>query len=181
MNNPRSKYPSAPAMLVGILPITIRFVRPLLVAMLFMLAAGCKPAEGITLVVNHNGDEGDSSPGDGFCRAGSSLTNCTLRAALEETNAHPGADTINFNLPAGNTTIPLRICLPSINENLILDGTTQPGFVDEPLVRLEWTVPDRRREFIFGLDARIVHRVNTIRGLEIQSFPDYAIYDQSTH
>jgi predicted outer membrane repeat protein len=156
----------------------LRAAATLLAIGLFALAAGCKPAGGITLVVNSNGDEGDSSPGDGYCRTGSSLTNCTLRAAIEESNAHPGADTINFNLPAGNTTIAVPAELPWIDGNLILDGTTQPGFIDEPLVRLEW-VPSFSPP-IRGLETPDVHLVITIRGLTIQGFPGVGIYNRST-
>lgn len=45
-----------------------------------------------TYQVNDQADERDERPGDGICRAASG--NCTLRAALEEANALPGADTI---------------------------------------------------------------------------------------
>ncbi len=72
----------------------LRAAATLLAIGLFVLAAGWRPASGITLTVNSNGDEGDFSPGDGFCRTGSSLTNCTLRASLEEANALAGSQRI---------------------------------------------------------------------------------------
>jgi hypothetical protein len=158
----------------------VRTVALLLAAAVFMLAAGCKPPGGITLVVNHNGDEQDSDPGDGFCRAGSSLTSCTLRAALEETNAHWGADTIHFNLPAGNTSISVTYPLPWIDGNLILDGTTQPGFVDEPLIHLQWapTRPVTGHENGLGIGGP--DWVIAIRGMEIRGFTGLGISNRST-
>jgi CSLREA domain-containing protein len=51
-------------------------------------------AHGATFDVNSLGDSTDTSPGDGAC-----TQPCTLRAAVEESNAHSGDDSIN--LPAG--------------------------------------------------------------------------------
>lgn len=48
-------------------------------------------------VVNSTADEIDTNPGDGVCATGAG--ECTLRAAIMETNALPGPDTIS--LPAG--------------------------------------------------------------------------------
>ena len=59
---------------------------------------GGKPAYAATFTVDSTIDEGDSSPGDGTCSA-VTTGDCTLRAAIMETNALPGADTIT--LPAG--------------------------------------------------------------------------------
>ncbi len=56
---------------------------------------------GTLLTVNHNGDTHDSNIGDGFCA--DSNGNCTLRAAVEEANANPFLDGINFALPAFST------------------------------------------------------------------------------
>ena len=60
-----------------------------------------------TLQVNSTLDEVDADPGDGACASTPSGL-CTLRAAVQEANALPGADTIN--LPAGifTLTIPGR-------------------------------------------------------------------------
>ena len=56
------------------------------------------PSYGAIFNVNFQGDANDANPGDGVCAAvGTGL--CTLRAAISEANALPGADTIN--LPAG--------------------------------------------------------------------------------
>jgi CSLREA domain-containing protein len=47
-----------------------------------------------SLTVNSAGDGSDANPGDGACAAADGT--CTLRAAIDETNATPGADTITI-------------------------------------------------------------------------------------
>src|SRR2546428_4296509 len=73
---------------------------------LFTLASlllAVAPAAAATFTVNDPADAVDAAPGDGRCAtAGGS---CTLRAAIQEANAHTGADTIM--VPAG--TYPLTI------------------------------------------------------------------------
>ncbi len=74
----------------------------------------------------------DISPGDGLCIDQGGL--CTLRAAIEEANAHPGADTITFDFSMSillNTTVG---ALPAINEQLSVNASSvwnavnnQPG------------------------------------------------------
>ena len=59
-----------------------------------LLLAVCVPAvsSGATFPVTSTSDRVDSSPGNGTCRT--SAGTCTLRAAVQEANALPGADTI---------------------------------------------------------------------------------------
>ncbi len=57
-------------------------------------------------VVNHNGDSNDVLPGNGVCADSSG--NCTLRAAIQESNATTAIDEITFNL-----TTPAMIQLSS--------------------------------------------------------------------
>ena len=62
-------------------------------------------------------------PGDGTCDTG-----CTLREALSEANANPGADDIVFNIPGtGVHTITLIADLPLIIGPVTIDGYTQHG------------------------------------------------------
>jgi len=56
---------------------------------------------GTLFTVNHNGDTNDANTGDGFCV--DSNGNCTLRAAIQEANANPFLDGINFALPTPST------------------------------------------------------------------------------
>src|SRR5438477_7399798 len=50
-------------------------------------------------VVNSTGDGDDAFPGDGQCETAVGNGVCTLRAAIEETNAHAGGDGISFSIP----------------------------------------------------------------------------------
>ena len=68
------------------------------------------------------------------------VTNCadsglgTLRQALMDANANPGLDTIQFSLSC-QTITPLTP-LPSITDPVVIDGWTQPGFANKPLIEL---------------------------------------------
>src|SRR5438874_4925567 len=50
-------------------------------------------------VVNSTGDADDAFPGDGNCETAVGNGVCTLRAAIEEANAHAGGDGISFSIP----------------------------------------------------------------------------------
>jgi hypothetical protein len=83
-------------------------------------------AQGATLTVNSAGDGADSNGTDGVCNDGAG--NCTLRAAIMQTNATTGLNTIAFNIPgAGPHTIRPSSPLPIITERVVIDGFTQPG------------------------------------------------------
>lgn len=69
--------------------------------------------ESLHQVVTHTDD--DNSPG-------------SLRAAMQQANATPGAQKIGFNIPGpGPHAIVLTSSLPAITDELIIDGYTQPG------------------------------------------------------
>ncbi len=52
----------------------------------------------------------------------------SLRQAITDANANPGADTISFNIAgSGVHTITLASALPNITDEVIIDGTTQTG------------------------------------------------------
>src|SRR5438552_14349791 len=74
-------------------------------------------------VVNSTGDGDDAFPGDGQCETAVGNGVCTLRAAIEETNAHAGGDGIFFSIPTtdpgysnGRWTIVLTKALPDISD-----------------------------------------------------------------
>ncbi len=74
----------------------------LVAALILSLAYGNgRPAFAASFIVDSPGDLGDATPGDGACDIG--WGPCTLRAAVQEANALPGADTIS--LPAGTYTL----------------------------------------------------------------------------
>ena len=63
-----------------------------LLAVLGLKGAGLATAAGLNFVVNDTSDRVDVLAGDGACRT--SVGTCTLRAAIQEANASPGADAI---------------------------------------------------------------------------------------
>src|SRR5437868_1782354 len=74
-------------------------------------------------VVNSTGDGDDAFPGDGQCETAVGNGVCTLRAAIEEANAHAGGDGIFFSIPTsdpaynnGRWTISLTKALPDISD-----------------------------------------------------------------
>ena len=86
-------------------------------------------AQVFTFTVNSTLDTPDAAIGDGVCDDGNG--NCTLRAAIQESNANGGFhDIINFNIPGGGLqTITPVMPLPSLTDNagVTIDGSTQPG------------------------------------------------------
>jgi large repetitive protein len=71
-------------------------------------------------VVNSNADSGVGS----------------LRQAILDANAKTGTHKIEFNLLEGQTTIAPLTALPMITSAVSIDGSTQPDFLDSPLVTL---------------------------------------------
>jgi CSLREA domain-containing protein len=100
-------------------------IRSAFLVALFCLAPVNSVAQPLT--VTSVGDEGDRARGDGVCESGTAASSgpCTLRAAIEEANASPGPDTIQF----GGTTTPMSIAvtrpLPTITKELTIDASAQ--------------------------------------------------------
>jgi len=94
-----------------------------------------------TFTVNSTVDNvllNDVNPGDGVCA--DLFGGCGLRVAIQEANANPGPDRIEFSV---NGTITLRAqggLLPPITERLQIDGRTAPGY-NGPSVDLEDAPP----------------------------------------
>lgn len=65
-------------------------------ALLLANSAAAAPNMTLTLTVNNTADVPDAHPGDGKCETATGNGICTLRAAIMETNASAGADTINL-------------------------------------------------------------------------------------
>lgn len=97
----------------------------------------------ISFTVNTTSDADDANPGDGICDSDTVTagSQCSLRAAMRESNAVGGDYTINFSIPTSDPgfdpstnrhTINLVGALPEItNSNLIING---PG-KDKLMVR----------------------------------------------
>jgi titin len=61
----------------------------------------------------------------------------SLRRAIHDANANPGADVIVFDIPgAGAHTITPTSALPAITDRVTVAGHTQPGFAGTPLIEL---------------------------------------------
>jgi CSLREA domain-containing protein len=79
--------------------------------------------------VNSTGDQTDESPGTGGCKTAANT--CTLRAAIEESNASTGVtDTIKFDFSSFDgqiaDTIELGSSLPTITDRVTLEGYPRP-------------------------------------------------------
>jgi hypothetical protein len=107
-----------------------------LASLLAVLAVRPAHADGeFIFKVNFTGDFADRNVGDGVCDVTASTENtCTLRAAIQETNATPELDAIQFDIPeafrdpaSGVATIKPNNELPTITEPVFIQGYTQPG------------------------------------------------------
>ena len=140
-----------------------------------------------TFTVVAAADWDDFAPGDGVCRGRTNTIPaftlpCTLRAAITESNANAGVDTINFNIAAGFSgffTIAITSPLPAIADPVTVDGTTQPnGATPTPLCI---DVQGRPCILINGAGAGAAHGLvvlagnTTIRGLAIYGFNGHGI------
>lgn len=96
-----------------------KFAFVLLAAFFFYGGLTAAETRAATFAVGSNLDSNDAAAGDGACAdAGGS---CTLRAAIQETNALAGADSITFSLSA-----PVTVSL-SLGEMLITDSLSVTG------------------------------------------------------
>ncbi|MCC6763666.1 MAG: CSLREA domain-containing protein [Deltaproteobacteria bacterium] len=118
-----------------------------------------------TFVVTTTADE------NGACDA-----SCSLREAIVAANATPDLDTIEFAIPASDPGFrpgtgswlitPQGSEYPVITAPVTLDGRTQPGFVDVPVVELSGEA------FSDGRTALILSAPNNVvRGLIVSAWP----------
>jgi CSLREA domain-containing protein len=127
----------------GLLPKALLALAALALAAM-LLAVWSGPAEAATtFTVNKTSDGNDLDfPGgtfddssDGKCdTSGKSGNQCTLRAAIQEANETPGADTINFGIPGRRPKVKTinvgstgNGALPIITDAVTINGYTQRG------------------------------------------------------
>ncbi len=140
-----------------------------------MLAPGCE----IGFVVNINTDESDPNPADGICDVdlGTTGEQCSLRAAIETTNAIAGTDFISFDIPGGGIqTISPTTELPPITERVFVNATSQPGYSGTPIVEvsgLGTSITSNGIVFAAGSDG------SSLSGLTINRFGDAGILIQA--
>ena len=95
----------------------------------------------------------------------------TLRWAIENVDADTHPDTIQFKIPgSGVQTIQLSAPLPAIVNSVTIDGTTQPGYEDSPLIQLDGS------QLGADSDGLVISAGNSaVRGLAIVGFSGSAI------
>ena len=146
-------------------------VRLLSVSAVLVLAlsplGGALAKESTAYVVNTTNDRDD-----GACNKG----HCSLREAINAANSHPGADMITFNLRGRPPfTIQPSSALPGITDPLTIDGSTQPGFHDNPIIELDGeNAGGDEDNQVNGL--MILAGDSTIRGLVINRFSGEGIF-----
>lgn len=90
-------------------------------------------ASAATFVVNTIADDPDVSLADGVCAIAAPPADCSLRAAIEQANAAPDADLIQFSLCPGAQPgtcarrIALTGALPDLATNMVIDGFSDPA------------------------------------------------------
>lgn len=89
---------------------------------------------GLILEVNSTLDTSDAAI-DTVCDDGAG--NCTLRAAIQESNAQPGKQPIHFDIATGHQTISPLSALPEVTDPVTIDGTTQGGYGGTPIIELD--------------------------------------------
>ncbi len=98
------------------------------IVLLSLVSVAAVHAQGLLYTVTSTGD-GDLVGTDTICDDGAGQ--CTLRAALEASNSHPGTDGINFDIPTsdpgfdpltGSWTINLTKALPDMSDPVGISG-----------------------------------------------------------
>jgi Tol biopolymer transport system component len=125
------------------------------------------------LTVNTAADDGDTDDQDSRCDSDDSKDGdqCTLRAAIQEANAREGADTIEFNIKKkASKVIEPQSPLPTLTEEVTIDGATQPGAASriKPVIELSGAdIPDEQGLVLEGRSSRV-------EALSIRSFSEGA-------
>ena len=89
----------------------------------------------------------------------------TLAAAIESANQADGSDTITFDLTDDFEIVVTS--LPTITDTVVIDGTTQSGYIDRPIINL-FGIEDRAGSGSSGL--RVEANQSVVRGLAFQRF-----------
>ncbi|PLS67584.1 MAG: hypothetical protein CV045_12790, partial [Cyanobacteria bacterium M5B4] len=127
-----------------------------------------RPARTFTVNVAEDQDNGS-------CTA----VACSLRDAITAANRTTGMATIAFNLEPTATRLVLTSTLPLITQPVLIDGTTQPGYTNVPVIELDGSNITRisRRE---ATQHALVLATSgsSVRGLRITGFPGSALVVQ---
>jgi hypothetical protein len=123
------------------------------------------PLLASTYVVDNLGDAADQTAGNDSCATAGAV--CTLRAAIEEANAHAGADVITFSVAGAITP---ATPLPAITQQVTIDATTAPGYLGVPVVILNGNAA-----IATGFDLAAGSSLSEVRGLKVHGFTSSAI------
>ena len=93
----------------------------------------------------------------------------SLRQAILDANANPGADAIHFNIAGGGPIVPTSE-LPDVTDAVTIDGTTQPGFAGTPIITLVGQNAGPADGLTIASPAP-----STVRGLAIIAFTEAGI------
>ena len=103
----------------------------------------------------------------------------SLRQAIFNANATSGTDTIKFDIPTtdagynfatGAFTIKPKSALPNITDAVVIDGTTQTGFANKPIIELDGSSAGAN---VNGLTINAGN--STVKGLVINRFQRFGI------
>src|SRR5688500_8070430 len=123
------------------------------VCLLVVASVSCmRSADGAVFTVTSTSDSGGGS----------------LRQAIVDANSSPGTNRIAFDLPGqGPHTIQLTSDLPYLNGPVVIDGRTQPGFSDKPVVEVSGSALE------FGVGFTLSGN-SVLQGLVINGFESFA-------
>lgn len=122
---------------------------------IFVLLLQCCPVHADTFAVTNTADSGTGS----------------LRQAILDANANPGADTIVFQISGSPPfTINLSGALPAVTDPVTIDGATQPGFAGKPVIELNGSAAGSPT-----MGIQLNSAFNTVEGLAINRFSSRGI------
>jgi hypothetical protein len=168
--------------------VAVGLVGPVLLAGLVAPSAHAATTTTPHIVVNSKLDGDDLDPNDGVCDATASLDiTCTLRAAIQQANAHSGADVIDFDISGlirdpvtGVATISVGTPLPVITGPVVVNGYSQPDSQVNTLARGTNAKPLIEITPAAGFDSvanmggiTVGFRNTTVKGLVINRFPTF--------
>ena len=115
-----------------------------------------------------DGNQSNPNLRDGKCDvADTPGEQCSLRAAIQEANARAGLDLINFEIPDNGVQFiaPTTNPLPPITDRVNINGTTQPGYTNKPLIEIRGAAIHP-----VGLDIRAGNV--SVSGLAVRDFTE---------
>lgn len=110
---------------------------------------------------------------------------CSLRAAIQEANARSGINLINFDIPgSGFKTIAPATLLPPIADRVIINGTTQPGYTDSPLIEISGAnalLSGEGLNFKTGSGGTSPGNGSAVRGLAFTRWLNDVVFENSNY